>query len=122
MDVAKLRIIGIDAEEGLAYCADDEEFYDEMLDEYVHESREKLEELIAAFGSRDWDRYRISAHSLKSTSRMVGAKDISGKAYELEIAAKAGDESAIEALHSEFVDECARFADALETYWDKGCS
>ena len=114
MDAAKLRLIGIDAEEGLAYCADDEEFYDEMLDEYVHESRAKLEELAAAFGAHDWDRYRISAHSLKSTSRLIGAKDISGKAYELEKAAKAGELGAIEALHSEFTDECARFADALE--------
>ena len=114
MDAAKLSALGIDAEEGLAYCADDEEFYDEMLDEYVHESRAKLEELIAAFGSRDWDRYRISAHSLKSTSRMIGAKGISGKAHELEIAAKAGDAGEIEALHSEFTDECTRFADALE--------
>lgn len=114
MDVAKLRSVGIDANEGLAYCADDEEFYEEMLDEYVHESRAKLEELNTAFGLRDWERYRISAHSLKSTSRMVGAKGISGKAYELEIAAKAGDVGAIESLHSEFTDECARFADELE--------
>ena len=82
MDVVKLRSVGIDANEGLAYCADDEEFYEEMLDEYVHESRAKLEELNTAFGLRDWERYRISAHSLKSTSRMVGAKGISGKAYE----------------------------------------
>lgn len=114
MDIAKLRIIGIDAEEGLAYCADDEEFYEEMLDEYVHESRAKLEELINAFGSRDWDQYRISAHSLKSTSRLIGAKGISGKAYELELAAKSGDAGAIEALHPAFADECARFADSLE--------
>ena len=114
MDAAKLRHIGIDAEEGLAYCADDEEFYEEMLDEYVHESRVKLEELTAAFESRDWDRYRISAHSLKSTSRLIGAKGISDKAYEMEIAAKAGDKSAIEALHSDFTNECARFTDKLE--------
>ena len=114
MDAAKLRLIGIDADEGLAYCADDEEFYDEMLDEYVHESRAKLEELITAFELCDWDRYRISAHSLKSTSRLIGAKSISGKAYELELAAKEGDAGAIEALHSGFIDECARFTDALE--------
>lgn len=114
MDAAKLRLIGIDAEEGLAYCADDEEFYDEMLDEYVHESRTKLEELSAAFGSHDWDRYRITAHALKSMSRLIGAKGISGKAYELELAAKSGDAGTIEALHPAFADECARFADSLE--------
>ena len=114
MDAAKLRVVGIDAEEGLAYCADDEEFYGEMLDEYVHESRTKIDELITAFASRDWDQYRISAHSLKSTSRLVGAKGISGKAYELETAAKAGDVSTIEALHSNFLNECACFANALE--------
>ena len=114
MDAAKLSTLGIDAEEGLAYCADDEEFYDEMLDEYVHESRTKLEELAAAFEAHDWDRYRISAHSLKSTSRLIGAKDISGKAYELDIAATAGDAGAIEALHSNFLNECACFANALE--------
>ena len=40
-----LTRLDIDAEEGLAYCADDPDFYEEMLLEYLNESAGRLAEL-----------------------------------------------------------------------------
>ena len=39
LNLQGLRALGLDVEEGMAYCADDEDFYEEMLDEYVREAR-----------------------------------------------------------------------------------
>ena len=38
LDTEALHRIGIDTEEGIAYCADDPEFYEDMLREYLQES------------------------------------------------------------------------------------
>ncbi len=37
LDTEALHRIGIDTEEGIAYCADDPEFYEDMLREYLQD-------------------------------------------------------------------------------------
>lgn len=70
---------------GLEYCKD-EEFYREMLKAFVEEdNREKFEE---AFIASDWRNYQILAHSLKSSSLMIGAEPLSEAARALETACK----------------------------------
>ena len=109
-----LEKMGIDANEGLAYCADDPEFYEEMLGEYRAEGRARLDELRRFFEQRDWKNYAIRAHSAKSTSKMIGAKALSEKARELEMAGKAEDEQAISALHEPFACEYGALLDQLD--------
>ena len=114
LNTQALGNLGIDADEGLAYCADDPEFYEEMLGEYRAEGRVKLDELRRFFASHDWKNYAIRAHSVKSTSKMIGAKALSEKARELEMAGKAEDEQAIAALHEPFTCEFGALLDQLD--------
>lgn len=108
-----LREYGIDTDEGLACCADDPAFYEEMLGEFLSEGEERLAELWAFFEARDWKAYTICAHSVKSTSRMIGAKALSERARELELAGKAEDAAAIEGAHAAFLAEYAALLDTL---------
>lgn len=101
-ELAKLRALGIDPEEGLAYCADDAEFYAEMLAEYVSASQAGLADLERFFTEGNWQRYGILAHSLKSTSRTIGAAALSERARELELAAKEGKLELLTARHAGF--------------------
>jgi len=103
LDMNALEALGIDAAEGLAYCADDPEFYEEMLAEYVNESEGNLAGLQQYYDRQDWGNYRIIVHSLKNTSRMIGAADVSDRALLLETAAKEQDTAAILASHSSFL-------------------
>jgi HPt (histidine-containing phosphotransfer) domain-containing protein len=114
LDLQALGSLGIDVDEGLAYCADDPEFYEEMLGEYRAEGRAKLDELRRFYESRDWGNYAIRAHSAKSTSKMIGAKALSEKARELEMAGKAQDEPAVAVLHEPFVREYGALLDQLD--------
>ena len=113
-DKAVLADLGIDADEGLAYCADDPEFYAEMLGEYAREGQEGAVELARFFEARDWEAYRIRAHSIKSTSRMIGARGLSERARELEFAAKEGDAVRIEAEHAPFATDYAALVDGIK--------
>ena len=115
LDMNALNRIGIDTEEGIAYCADDPEFYEEMLCEYLNESDARSIELKKLFAERNWHRYGICAHSIKSTSRMIGAKAVSELAREMELAGKEGNETAIFSGHEKFMKECTDMTDNLRT-------
>ena len=113
MKLELLKKLGLDTEEGLACCADDEEFYGEMLREYVTESEERAETLEAQFAARDWDAYRVAVHAAKSTSRMIGALELSLKARELERAASEKEEAFLLSGHERFLRELREFTAAL---------
>lgn len=76
----------LDTGTGLSYCAGSEEFYKEILQSYLE--NDKREELSRAYEAKDWDSYRIAAHSLKSTSLTIGAKSLSEEVKGLEFAVK----------------------------------
>ena len=97
----RLEQKGISVESAMKYFACDEEFYLEMLGEFVRDSGRIMQELRSALADSDTDRYRITVHTLKSTSRTVGADDVSELAKALEAAAKNGDNDYISARSKE---------------------
>jgi HPt (histidine-containing phosphotransfer) domain-containing protein len=96
-----LEAAGIFMGTGLVYCNGDEEFYFSILEEYGRDGAKKTEELERLYTQKDWKNYEILVHSLKSTSRTIGADGLSEAAAELERAAKNGDEDLIVRLHPE---------------------
>lgn len=113
LNIAALADAGIDTEEGMAYCADDPEFYGEMLGEFVSEAVPRLEGMDRLLSDADWAGYGIHAHTLKSTSRMIGALALSERARAMEIAAKEGDGDTILSSHASFAADCAALVDAI---------
>ena len=113
LDMKELEALGIDTSAGLACCADDPEFYEEMLAEYVKESETNKADLRRFFEARDLDNYRIKAHSVKSTSRMIGASAVAETAYGLELAGKERDAAKIAAEHDSFLAGYSSFTDRL---------
>ena len=98
-DFTALREEGIDPDTGLFYCQEDRDLYGTVLAEYCREYAERAEGMNRTFGDRAWKEYGILAHSLKSSSRMLGAKELSDMAARLEAAAKAGDEDTLRQEH-----------------------
>ena len=103
LDMNALEALGIDGAEGLAYCADDPDFFEEMLAEYVKESEGNLAGLQQFSERQDWENYRIMVHSVKNTSRMIGAAAVSDRAFLLETAAKERNTAAILAEQGSFL-------------------
>lgn len=94
---------------GIEYCGGSEEFYLEMLDEFIKgEQRAVLE---GHKKDADWTEYAVTAHGVKSTALTLGAQQLSEAAKGLELAAKQGDVSYIEEHHAPFLE---LYADTME--------
>ena len=102
-ELLKLREGGIEPEDGLKYCRGDVEFYKTLLLEYAKNVSKKIAELKKYHDTANWNDYSIRVHAVKSTSKMIGAAEISQLAKFLEDAAKACDRKKIEEKHEEFI-------------------
>jgi len=91
------KIDFLDTKTGLVYFANSTDLYIETV--RLYEKDRFDEQLEKAYASKDWATYQRTAHSIKSTSGMIGATDLFGKAKELELAAKGEDVATIEAKH-----------------------
>ena len=112
-EYAELRRIGVEVDTGLKYCQNDNEFYHTLLTEYAQGKAEKIENLRKSLESSDWKNYAIHVHSLKSTSKMIGAMLLSDMAAKLEAAANAGDEDTILAGHDPMMDRYDKVTSAI---------
>lgn len=76
----------LDVKAGLEYCADDEEIYVEMLQEYV--GSPLCRNVDACYRSGDWDNYRFYMHVLYDSSIAIGATSMAEKFRNLETACR----------------------------------
>jgi len=98
----KTVVPDIDFEKGINYCAGDEEFYIDVLNDYVEENRKaEIEEL---FASENYADYAVEVHALKSTSRTLGLEKMGNLAEKLEHAAKDGDIDFVKGNQAEAMD------------------
>lgn len=89
--------VHIDHEKGLTYCGGSEDFLKEIISMYAAD--DKRTEIQKAFDEKDWDSYRILVHTVKSTSRTIGAMELGDEAQELENVVKELDVDMICKMH-----------------------
>ncbi len=111
---AALEKAGIDTKTGLLYSNDDHDLYRSILTEYAASHTERSGKLRADYESENWDEYSIYAHSLKSSSRMIGASNLSEIAAGLEKAANMGDAAAVRADHDTMMAKYTAVSDAIK--------
>ena len=101
----KLSDLGIDTATGLSYCQNDLDIYKNIISEYVKEMPERSGHLRDCFDAEDWKNYCVYVHSLKSTSKMIGEKNLFDKALKLEEAASKEDADFIKENHTDALEE-----------------
>ncbi len=111
---AALAKAGVDPKTGLYYCQNDTEMYKSILAEYCAEKKTKFKNLLECYEKRDWKNYEIYVHSLKSTSKTIGAKKLFELASDLEAAAGKGDELALSDGHAAAMDLYEKTAKVIE--------
>ena len=90
---------------GINYSGGDESFYRQLLKEIANTPEEKIKLLQKYYDEKDWQNYAIKVHAVKSTTKMVGALEVSDMAKALESAAKKKDETVLERDHAPFMDK-----------------
>ncbi len=106
------KLEGLNVKTGLTYCMNEEDFYIEMLQEYM--KADKVSKIKQFFDEEDWDNYRTIVHALKSTSLTIGAVNLSEHAKDLEMAAKDGDTDYIKLHNQDVLEEYTELTDRLK--------
>lgn len=83
----ELGQIGINVQQGLTYCGDEEGFRD-ILSIYHTEGAKRQKQIEQFYKDQDWKNYVITVHALKSNSKGVGANELAELALNLEMAGK----------------------------------
>ncbi|MBQ9361482.1 MAG: response regulator [Lachnospiraceae bacterium] len=100
-----INIEGLDTASGIANC-NDEASYMSVLEVFYDTIPERAEEIERFFSNEDWDNYRVKAHALKSSARIIGADELSDIAEKLEKAAAVRD---IETIRNNNDDMLVRY-------------
>ena len=98
-DFSALRSGGIESDDGLRLCQNDEALYLSLIDEFVRSAEPRKRVLQTALDTRDWQQYGIHVHALKSSAKVLGAAELSELAAMLEKAADSGHGAEILSAH-----------------------
>ena len=94
---------GIDTETGLRFCTSNKSFYTEMLESYCDSCDKNVARLRSGYDKKDWEEYQIVSHTLKSTSKTIGALEFSNRAKLMEESATNEDVDYVASHHEEFL-------------------
>ena len=84
--------------------------------EFVKSTEEKLQALQDNYDVGDWKEYGVLVHSLKSSSKMIGAQSLSDQAAILEAAGDRADAEAIRQAHPDMMERYRALADTLASH------
>ena len=110
-----MKKAGIRPETGLFFCQGDEELYHSLLREYAQNASGKASDMERFYKEQNWKDYAILVHALKSTSRMIGAEQLSGLAAALEDAANRNDVVTITGSHADLMRQYDAAAGAVRS-------
>ncbi len=92
---------------GIANAADDEELYIEVMQDFLGEDRQNMQQLEAYLEAGDLVNYEILVHALKNNLRTLGAAAAGDAAFDMEVHSKSGELDYVKAHHAEFLDAAA---------------
>ena len=108
-------IEGIDVSEGIKNSGSEKLFYELLGDFYklIDMKSAKLERCLEENQIKD---YTIEVHALKNTARMIGAMELSGMSYELEVLGNANDVEKIKEKSPKHIALYRSYKDKLKQY------
>ncbi len=106
---------GIAVIDGLKYCGSLREF-DKFLEGFYYDIDNKSSEIENAYYGGDIELFTIKVHALKTSARMIGASNLSAKAYALEMAGKINNIMFIEDNIDELLELYRSYSDKLLEY------
>lgn len=98
----------------LQYCCGSAELLNDLLHDFTE--NDHFSDLKAAFEEKRWEDYRRHAHSLKSTSLMIGLTGLSERARASELALKSGCTEFAELNHDSLIEEYSALLGKIKDY------
>ncbi|MCR5281903.1 MAG: response regulator [Lachnospiraceae bacterium] len=104
---SRLEALGLDIVSALRYCGGSMDFYLEMVADFAKEAEQKSKALQTFLDSGEISEYQTAVHALKSTSKTIGAMELSEQAKALELLAKEGNTDRLTELHPKLMQSYA---------------
>lgn len=98
----------------LQYCCGSAELLNDLLHDFTE--NDHFSDLKAAFEEKRWEDYRRHAHSLKSTSLMIGLTGLSERTRASELALKGGCTEFAELNHDSLIEEYSALLEKIKDY------
>jgi len=117
-----MKIPGIDVLEGLEHSGNDEDLYIEILHIYFEDGEEMLNELRKGLQHTDMKLFITHTHAMKSSSRNIGAIEVSEMFKEMEFAGKDNNMDLIESKLPVCLDALEKLLADLNNYFENGDS
>ena len=109
-DEVKIRCAGLSVDQAV-HTLGSASLYDKIVREYYESGYDKMDAIRDAYTKEDWRDYTIKVHSLKSSSRQIGAMELGDMAEALE---KAGNAEDIETIRSDTERALKTFGSVLQ--------
>ncbi len=107
----------IDFETAMRYCAGHEDILIKVVADIVQDAPSRAGLMRDSVKDKDYEAYRIGAHSIKGTMATIGANDFSEKAKKHEYAVKEDNLAFVDENYEVFLDEfealCKKLGEAL---------
>lgn len=94
-------------------CAGDAEIVEQLVAIFLRSAQDLLAEMRTGLEQADFVSVRRAAHSLKSSSRIFGAEQISGQCQQIELQAKAEQAAGLGEQIAGLSAACARLEETL---------
>jgi len=108
---------GIDAEAGIKNCGSEDD-YRNALKVFANSISTGAAEIEKFFDTGDWKNYTTKVHALKSTSRIIGANELSDLAKNLEDAGNAADLDKIKTETPRLLEMYKSYSEVLKNFQD----
>ncbi len=118
LEALREKLVDIDFDKGFAACGGEEEFYLEIIQDFVDMPlKEELEKYRSEDNHKD---YCVYIHGFKNNSYTVGATKIGDMAYEIECATREGIPDGIiemeERLYEQYDKLCKQYEEVVSAY------
>ncbi len=109
------NVEGLNINEGVAHCGD-VEGYLEVLKIYANAVIDGANKIESYYNAEDWLNYTTKVHALKSSSRIIGADELSDKAAKLEAAGNSDNIDEIRRDTPSLLELYRSYADKLKPF------
>ncbi len=114
-DVSILTDNGVDLEKALEYLGD-LSFYDETLETFLEENKERVPNLDKYLKDQNMEDYAILVHAIKSDSKYLGFMSLFDIAYAHEMASKANNIDEVKKEYSKLIKEIDKYTELAKKY------
>ena len=118
INASDINIPGVDAELGSGIYGGEMDIYISALRSFSTHIPAALNDL-GNVSEETLPDYAATVHGLKGTCAGIGAEDIKGRAYDLEMKAKAGDLAGVLALNKGLVEDAEKLVSDVQAWLDR---